>query len=105
MWSDDRNLIMDLLDEGEGNFPKVCPCCGEKDGHIFFYKNKEFEQLGSAWAWCGRCKEYSHSRHVIPKWWKNMGNVELSYLHAKPDYLNEIKNDIDKWVNECNRCL
>ena len=54
-----------------------------------------------AWVWCGSCKEYSHSRHVVPAWWINMDSIELSQLHARPDNLNDIKEIIDKWVNEC----
>ena len=101
MWSDERDLIMDLLEENQINFPAKCPCCGKIDGHVFFYKPKNSEQLGSAWVWCGSCKEYSHSRHVVPAWWVNMDSIELSQLHARPDNLNDIKEIIDKWVNEC----
>lgn len=103
MWTDERDLIIDLLEKYEDEYPAKCPCCGQKDGHIFFYKHEKSGRLGSAWVWCSNCKEYSHSRHIILDWWINMDLVNLEQLHARPDNLDIIKEDIDKWVNELTK--
>ena len=78
MWTDERDLIMDIFDDSNEKFPRACPCCGTRDGHVFYFKNAENERLGSAWAWCGTCKEFSHSRNEIPDWWKNFYRLDLS---------------------------
>lgn len=103
MWSDERDTIMDLLDDTEKIFPAKCPCCGENEGHIFFYKHNECDRLGSAWAWCSSCKEFSHSRHIIPDWWKNMNEIGLNQLNAEPDNLDALKCEIDDWVNKIKK--
>jgi len=47
MWSDERDNIMKLLDDNREKYPRVCPCCGEKAGHAFFYKHND-NRFGSA---------------------------------------------------------
>lgn len=98
MWSDRRDLIMKLLDNSRELYPRVCPCCGEKTGHVYFYKHGD-KRFGSAWAWCSKCHEYSHSRYLTPSWWKNTELFTLKELHARPDNLDEVSESIDKWVN------
>ena len=100
MWSDERDIIMKLFEENNEKYPKICPCCGEKSGHIFMFKNRENDIFGSAWAWCSKCQEYSHSRYLIPKWWKNFEGITLDELHARPDNLDKISEAIDKWINK-----
>lgn len=99
MWSDERDLIMNLFNDNGEAYPKTCPCCGKKDGHIFMYKFDDAAVYGSAWVWCSACQEYSHSRYLIPDWWKNYDGVEADELHNRPDNLDLIKNEIDQWVN------
>ncbi len=99
MWSDERDLIMKLLDDSKEQFPRLCPCCGKKSGHLFFYKHND-EKYGSAWAWCSDCKEYSHSRFLIPDWWNNYIDITLDELHGCPDNLDAIHNRIDEWNNK-----
>lgn len=41
MWNEERDLIMELFEERIADFPKVCPCCEKKDGHVFFYKSTD----------------------------------------------------------------
>lgn len=98
MWSDRRDLIMDLFNDNHERFPRICPCCGEKSGHIYFYKHKE-KRLGSAWAWCSKCQEYSHSRYLIPSWWQNTDLFTLKDLHGCPDNLDAANEAIDEWIN------
>ena len=99
MWSDERDLIMKLLEDSDERFPRKCPCCGKINAHLFFYRHRE-EKAGSAWVWCSKCKEYSHSRFFIPDWWRNMNSIEVEDLHACPDNLDEKQDEIDDWVNE-----
>ena len=98
MWSDERDLIMKLLDDDREKYPRVCPCCGEKTGHAFFYKHND-NRVGSAWAWCSKCQEYSHSRFLIPSWWKNAELFKLEDLHGCPDNLDDASESIDDWIN------
>ena len=98
MWSDERDQIMKLLEDSEEKFPRVCPCCGKKTGHIFFYKHRE-DRYGSAWAWCSECQEFSHSRFLIPEWWKNMDTISLDELKGCPDNLDKMYDVIDEWLN------
>lgn len=99
MWSDERDLIMDLFIDNKEEYPRKCPCCGKNSGHIFLYKNRDEDRFGSAWAWCSECKEYSHSRFEIPKWWQNLDLIEVDKLHACPDNLDVEREHIDNWVN------
>ena len=80
MWSDEKDDIMLLLDENSNKFPRECPCCGKKTGHVFFFKNNKEDRIGSAWAWCSECNEYSHSRYVIPDWWRNYDGIGIENL-------------------------
>lgn len=98
MWSDEKDDIMKLLEDSLERFPRICPCCGKKSGHLFFYKHRE-DKLGSAWAWCSECLEYSHSRFLIPEWWQNMETISLEDLHGCPDNLDDMHELIDEWIN------
>ena len=98
MWSDKSDHIMKLLEDSEDLFPRICPCCGKKAGHLFLYKHRE-DKAGGAWVWCSECQEFSHSRNLIPEWWKNLDTVKPTDLHACPDNLDEIHESIDEWVN------
>lgn len=98
MWSDERDEIMKLLEDTQEKFPRKCPCCDKKSGHIFFYRHRD-ENYGSAWAWCSECQEFSHSRFQIPSWWKNMESINLEDLHGCPDNLDNIHESIDDWIN------
>ena len=101
MWKDDNDKIMEIsnLLSKDDIFPKKCPICGEKDAHIFFYK-KEGSKLGSLWEWCSKCKNYSHSRYLIPDWWINNNKIEIDSIELDLDYLDNNKAEIDNWVNE-----
>ena len=98
MWSDDRDVIMKLLEDNHERYPRECPCCGKKAGHVFFYKRGN-DRFGSAWAWCSVCQEYSHSRFEVPSWWQNYSSIDLVELHGCPDNLDEDNKSIDEWVN------
>lgn len=59
MWKDNDDKIMGILDsietQNKGCFPVVCPICGEKDGHLYFHRNRDGDEKGSMWVWCGKC--------------------------------------------------
>lgn len=99
MWSDKRDDIMKLLEDSAERFPRICPCCGKKTGHLFFYRHHE-EKAGGAWVWCSECQEYSHSLFHIPEWWRNMDTISLKDLHHCPDNLDDMHESIDEWVNK-----
>ncbi|MBO4459236.1 MAG: hypothetical protein J5778_01105 [Clostridiales bacterium] len=98
MWSDEKDTIVKLLEDSHEKYPRICPCCGKKTGHVFFYKHDE-NKYGSAWAWCSTCQEYSHSRFETPTWWRNNASFPLEILHGCPDTLDESCDEIDNWAN------
>lgn len=95
---------MDILDYVDKNkfeqFPVACPICGNKDGHIFFYRYKSGSDKGSMWVWCSKCRHTAHAMFKLPEWWKNFKKVEVNRLTNLPDYLEENKKDIDEWINK-----
>lgn len=98
MWSDEKDEIMKLFEDTDEHFPRMCPCCGKQTGHVFFYKHHD-KRFGSAWAWCSECQEFSHSRFLVPDWWKNMNTIKSDELHGRPDDLDKECEAIDDWVN------
>lgn len=48
MWKDNDDKIMGILDsietQNKGCFPVVCPICGEKDGHLYFHRNRDGDE-------------------------------------------------------------
>ena len=104
MWDDSNDKIFDILDtvlkKEQTEFPLVCPLCGGKHAHIYMYRWKERQNKGAVWVWCSKCKVCSHGTIVIPKWWKNNIDIELDKLGSHPDYLENIKADVDKYLSK-----
>lgn len=101
MWEDSNDMILDLLDYLSNDsvvFPLRCPICGSNDGHVFMFKEKD--DLGSCWVWCSKCKNYSHVRYKIPKWWQNFDKISVDDLEGKPLILEQNKNIIDSYLND-----
>ena len=48
MLKDNDDKIMGILDsietQNKGCFPVVCPICGEKDGHLYFHRNRDGDE-------------------------------------------------------------
>lgn len=98
MWSDSSDKILELFRNRNERFPRTCPCCGEKAGHMFLFKYEDSE-IGGGWVWCSVCKAYSHISCRIPAWWKNMPSIALEELFSCPDNLDVMSQSIDEWVN------
>lgn len=102
MWNDDNDKIMELLKKyiakDAAIFPMMCPVCEEKHGHIYMHRWKEGVDRGASWAWCSSCRVCSHCTISIPKWWENNEKIKVEYLAAHPDYLEKMKEMIDKHV-------
>lgn len=100
MWKDDNDKIMELYDgllSRNMEFPSVCPVCGEKEGHVHVHAYDELH--GGIWMWCSACRSYAHMSGIIPTWWKNSVITTEDDLISEPTYLEEKKEDIDRWVN------
>ena len=104
MWKDNNDKIMDILNNIETQnrecFPVLCPICGKKDGHLYFHRNSEGDERGSMWAWCSTCYHFAHVLYRLPKWWKNLEEINFENLTSYPNYLDENKFFIDEWVNK-----
>lgn len=104
MWQDNDSKIMNILDKVETKskeqFPVICPICGEKEGHMYFHRNKIGEDKGGMWTWCSSCRHSAHALFRIPKWWINLKEIDFEKLTSYPDYLEENKVCIDEWINE-----
>ncbi|MCI9354559.1 MAG: hypothetical protein HFE58_07120 [Firmicutes bacterium] len=104
MWKDDNDKIMDLLydiqTQNIKSFPAICPICGEKQAHLYFYRYAENTNKGGGWVWCSKCKHYAHFLIKIPEYWENFSKIKFEKLAAYPDYIEKEKNNIDNWNNK-----
>ena len=108
MWQEDNDKILKIIDcfyDKNKLFPVNCPICAKKDGHIYLYRHNINSHSGGLWLWCSACHHSSHSRYSLPIWWNNLNTLDTSKLSSFPDYLEENKNDIDKWVNKIKLSL
>ena len=99
MWHDDNEIekIFDRAVLDASSFPVVCPCCGDKSGHIYMNKHKECR--GGIWAWCSKCGASVHMDGWIPIWWQDAPFIDEHELCGIPDYLESVAREIDEWVN------
>mgnify|MGYP000712472399 CR=1 FL=1 len=83
-------------------FPVVCPICGEKDGHLYFHRNRDGDEKGV----CGYGAVNAIILHMhlcrLPKWWKNLDKINFEELTSYPNHLEENKFCIDEWINKLN---
>ena len=102
MWKDEKDNMLDILDEiekGQAKFPTVCPVCGKQEAHLYMHKESG-ENIGGLWVWCSSCKNYIHATYQIPQWWKNSLEIKESELSPNPQYLEENKDFLDMWVQK-----
>ena len=102
MWYEENDNILKILNcivTSKEAFPVICPICGKKECHIYMHRHGD-GQRGGLWIWCSSCRYTSHSSYRIPSWWKNLERIDESKLVSLPDYLEENKINIDKWVNK-----
>lgn len=104
MWRDDDYKIMNILDnieiKGGECFPVKCPICGKKEGHLYFHRYEIDGDRGGVWTWCSACRHSAHASFKLPKWWKNLEVISFDKLTSFPNYLEDNKVSIDKWINE-----
>lgn len=107
-WSDasvaaDREFLAilgHLLRKEEAALPKRCPVC-LADGAIHLYLNRPSRgSLGGAWTWCHLCGHFSHGSIRVPGWWRNAAFVDEKKLTALPEYLDSLRDDLDKHLIE-----
>lgn len=89
--------ILHTIEDGKTEYPCVCPACNSRNAHIFIYKHNE--KHGGIWTWCSNCGAFSHMSGVAPKWWNNPDFVDSAMLCGEPDYLEQMKEKIDEWIN------
>lgn len=105
MWKDEKDNMLDILDEiekGQAKFPTVCPVCGKQEAHLYMHKESG-ENIGGLWVWCSSCKNYIHATYQIPQWWKNSLEITESELSPNPQYLEENKDVLDMWVQKLHK--
>ena len=100
MWIDNDKILAvfdGATNKQEGQFPHLCPICNNRSAHIYVHQHGG-EHCG-IWVWCNSCNSFSHMSGVTPDWWENPEFVDENQLCTEPEYLNEISDKIDKWVN------
>ena len=100
MWKDEKDNMLDILDEiekGQAKFPTVCPNCGSNSTHIYIQDHGD-KHCG-VWIWCSECGAYAHMSGQTPNWWKNPVFIDENELCSEPDYLDGKFIEIDEWVN------
>jgi len=99
MWNDNDKIIeiFDTSEDGKTVFPCVCPVCNSHSAHVYFHKHND--RHCGIWTWCSNCGASSHMSGNTPKWWKNPDFIDPTQLCAEPDYLEQLKDRIDEWVN------
>ena len=99
MWNDnDRILsIFRNVEDGKSVYPCECPVCNTRNAHIYIHKHND--RHCGMWAWCSNCGAFSHTSGTAPKWWKNPDFVDSSRLCGEPQYLDQMKESLDDWIN------
>lgn len=106
MWNgysnNDANIIYAQL-ELKSEFPVRCPACKGESAHLYMHVHNVKTRRGGLWIWCSECHAFAHGSVYVPNDWGNCPEVEADKLCAIPEYLEEIKEVIDKHVNELMR--
>lgn len=99
MWNDNDKIlgIFDKANEGGMQFPCQCPVCQKHSAHIYIHRHNN-KHCG-IWTWCNECGASAHLSGQTPSWWVNPDFVDAGQLCSDPSYLDEIADQIDKWVN------
>ncbi len=99
MWNDNDIIpnIFLTIEDGKTEYPCDCPVCNNRDAHIYIHKHNE--RHCGIWTWCSSCGAFSHMSGNAPKWWKNPDFVDSKQLCGDPEYLDQMKERIDDWIN------
>lgn len=99
MWNDNDKImsVYNKTTEGGTQFPCQCPVCQKLSAHIYIHRHND-KHCG-IWTWCNECGSTSHMSGETPNWWENPAFVNEKKLCSDPSYLNEMSDEIDKWVN------
>ena len=74
-------------------------CCKNPDVHIYAHRHSDGK--GGVWVWCSRCGRYAHlDRITINSNWKNAENIDFSKITVVPRYLETVKDEADRCLNE-----
>lgn len=105
MWKDDNDDIDRIYTQLrlKPKFPAQCPVCKRISAHLYMDLHDFKTRRGGLWVWCSECYTFSHSSIRVPNYWRNCPEVEVDKLCAIPEYLEEIKESIDKHINEIMR--
>ena len=103
-WNDDNSTNY-LWNYGRGffeneslYFPQTCSVCGEHEIH--FYAHKGNENDAEIWIWCSNCKRTIYG--IIsdcPDWYRNYKILDFNKFGSHPQYLEENKKNIDRFIN------
>lgn len=99
MWNDNDKImgIFDKANEGGMQFPCQCPVCQKQSAHVYIHRHND--KHSGIWTWCNECGASAHLSGQTPSWWVNPDFVDANKLCSDPSYLDEISDQIDKWVN------
>lgn len=99
MWNDNDKIIeiFENCEDGKTKFPCFCPVCNSQSAHVYIHKHND--RHCGIWTWCSNCGATSHLSGNTPQWWKNPDFIDPAQLCADPEYLEQMKDRIDEWVN------
>jgi len=99
MWNDNDKIIeiFSKVNDNQIVCPCVCPICHSQTGHVYIHKHND--RHCGIWTWCSNCKASSHLSGKAPIWWENPDFIDSAKLCADPEYLDQLKDKIDEWVN------
>lgn len=100
MWIDDNGILNEIYKQFDEvkQFPALCPKCKKYSVHIYIHVHDKAKNAG-LWVWCSNCHIFTHGSMRLKHEWENIPIVEPEKLCATPDYLDNIRDEIDKHVN------
>lgn len=101
MWNDGSDKIDEVFDNlvRIPQFPTRCPVCDKNEMHIYMQVHSYKNRRGGLWIWCSHCGIFSHSSLRVPEYWENCDCIEMEKLCAVPEYLDRIKDALDRHAN------
>ena len=100
-WKSDKSNELDRLffTRMRNQSIEMNPCCNSPEIHL--YAHKWDDNFSSGWIWCSNCKNYSHIDGIgVSSDWSNLESIDDNMLCAVPDYLEQNKANIDKFMNK-----
>ena len=104
-WSDRNGDVLDEVAVTALSEKKLLPakCCHDPEVHIHAHSDDFWKKRGrgSAWIWCSKCGTFSHLDGVpLSPDWANNSNVDFSQVCAVPEYLETVKDAVDKHLED-----